>query len=754
MHGLESIDITAFRFCNQGLSNPVFDRLMPWLSGNALFVPALIAVAIALLWKGGTRGRLCVAMLAVILPLGDSWICNTLKRAVHRPRPFLTLSDARVLGGRGSSGSMPSSHAANWFAATMIVLTYYRRSWRFMLPLASGVGFSRIYNGMHYPSDVLAGATLGVAYAAGSLWLLDSAWRSVGPRWFPLWWARLPSLRNAEAQGQSAPAKGQSPESNVQSPTSEVGSPKSGGGRAASGTEGAEAAFRISRFALEAHWLRLGYVLIAGVLVAQWIYLACGQMELSEDEAYQWLWSKHPALSYYSKPPLIAYTQWAATRLWGDTQFGIRFFSPLIGAVLGFLLLRFLARETNARAGFWAVFISLATPLLAVGATLMTIDSLSVLFWTAAMISGWHAVRTERLRAWLWTGLWLALGFLSKYTELIQLLGWVVFFACARPARRQLRRPGPWLALLLNLLGTVPVVIWNARHGWITLRHLENRGGLDRAWQFTFRHFWDFAGAEFGLLNPVFLGAMIWAAIAVTRRLRARELPLYLWCMGVPLFAGYTLYTFRALVQPNWIAPGVLPLLCLMIVYWEERWRAGCRGVKPWLIAGVSLGLVAAILLHDTDLIGKITGRPLTAKQDPLARVRAWRKTARAVARARLELLAEGKPVFIIGDHYGITAILSFYLPEAKAGVPDHPLVYYQSSPAPDNQFYFWPGYDGRKGENAIYVQQVHQPQPPPERLRREFASVTDLGMRDIEYRGRVYRSVQLFACRDLRSSP
>ena len=114
-------------------------------------------------------------------------------------------------------------------------------------------------------------------------------------------------------------------------------------------------------------------------------------------------------------------------------------------------------------------------------------------------------------------------------------------------------------------------------------------------------------------------------------------------------------------------------------------------------------------------------------------------------------MLVEGKPVFIIGDHYGITGLLSFYLPEAKAGVPDNPIVFYQSSAKPQNQFYFWPGYKERKGANAIYVQQTNGPHPPPERLQKEFASITDLGIHEIRYRDRIFHRIQLFECRDLR---
>jgi hypothetical protein len=162
--------------------------------------------------------------------------------------------------------------------------------------------------------------------------------------------------------------------------------------------------------------------------------------------------------------------------------------------------------------------------------------------------------------------------------------------------------------------------------------------------------------------------------------------------------------------------------------------------------------LSAVVLLHDTNLVTKIIRKPLPTQMDPLRQVRAWPETAETVAEARAKLLAEdGRPAFIICGHYGMTGELSFYLPEAKAGLPDHPLVYYQSSEAPMNQFFFWPGYQDRKGENAIYVSETDQPHPPPERLCREFERIKDLGMKEILYRGRVFRRLQLFECRDLR---
>src|SRR5437764_2361674 len=145
-------------------------------------------------------------------------------------------------------------------------------------------------------------------------------------------------------------------------------------------------------------WLRWGYLFVAVFFLLRLAYLAAGKIELSEDEAYQWLWSKHLALSYYSKPPLIAYAQFLGTTLWGDNELGVRFFSPVMAAAISFALLRLFAREARARVGVLLVLMAATTPLLAAGATLMTVDAPAVLFWTAAMISGWRAVQSDSTR--------------------------------------------------------------------------------------------------------------------------------------------------------------------------------------------------------------------------------------------------------------------------------------------------------------------------------------------------------------------
>ena len=149
----------------------------------------------------------------------------------------------------------------------------------------------------------------------------------------------------------------------------------------------------------------------------------------------------------------------------------------------------------------------------------------------------------------------------------------------------------------------------------------------------------------------------------------------------------------------------------------------GSAKLKPWLAAGLGLGFAAVIIGHDTDLIHKLTGRRLPVNQDPLHRVRGWSEVAGVAGEAREELLADGKP--------------------------------FQTCPIPVNQFYFWPGYQDRKGQNAIFIRELERDRtddpPVPQELQWQFESVTPMGVRNVLYHGRVLRPLQIYACRGLR---
>ncbi len=113
--------------------------------------------------------------------VGGAGICQVGDGYVQ---PEINQYGVDMAAGKGSHNSMPSSHAANMFAATMVLFLFYRTTLWFMLPLALAVSLSRLYNGVHYPSDVLAGAIIGAGYAVAAAIAVESAWQHVGKKLF------------------------------------------------------------------------------------------------------------------------------------------------------------------------------------------------------------------------------------------------------------------------------------------------------------------------------------------------------------------------------------------------------------------------------------------------------------------------------------------------------------------------------------------------------------------------------------------
>lgn len=187
-------DMALLEWINQGARCAFLDYLMPVASSYLLWWAHGAGLAVVLAVRRGVRPVLfLVAALLLAVALSDA-STNLLKHATLRVRPLNAVAgtwfkedgvwqrraqDFVQTKERGSS--YPSAHAANAMAAIVILAWLLPRSRRLAWTIPLVIGYSRVYLGKHYPTDVLVGWLVGLA-AALLLWL---AWRNMVRRWWP-----------------------------------------------------------------------------------------------------------------------------------------------------------------------------------------------------------------------------------------------------------------------------------------------------------------------------------------------------------------------------------------------------------------------------------------------------------------------------------------------------------------------------------------------------------------------------------------
>src|SRR5947207_12522742 len=360
-----------------------------------------------------------------------------------------------------------------------------------------------------------------------------------------------------------------------------------------------------------------------------------GTSDLSFDEAHYWMWSERLAPAYFSKGPAVALGIRARTMLFGATEFGVRFWSPILGAATTLLLYSFTKKLFNERAGFWAVIALNAIPLFNVGNLVMTIDPLSSFFWVAAMFTFWLALERAEKSTWLWTGtgLLIGLGFLCKYTNAFELVSIVLVLALVPRHRREFKRPGLYFLLGAFAISLVPPLVWNYQHTWITLSHLRSRGGLDQSFGIRPLEVLGFLGVHFLTFSPLLFLALAWAVVANWRRARQQFKVLYLFWFGLPVFAFYFLLSINDQAAPNWDVLAFISLSVLAAAYWTER-LGSHRAAAPFLCAAILLAVVGTVFVMDTDVLRSMN-LPFPHHRYPTDRVRGSKSASRAVEKIR-----------------------------------------------------------------------------------------------------------------------
>lgn len=164
-------EFALFTALNQNWRAPVLDILMPLISSPLFWWPVILAALGLAMYRQKISVQIILG-LALALAISDA-SCTFIKTSVGRVRPYQSIAGTMYMDGadwvarpedkpqsRRTGSSYPSAHASNAAAATMIIFLAFRRNkWIWVIPLL--IGYSRLYLGKHFPTDVFFGWMLG-----------------------------------------------------------------------------------------------------------------------------------------------------------------------------------------------------------------------------------------------------------------------------------------------------------------------------------------------------------------------------------------------------------------------------------------------------------------------------------------------------------------------------------------------------------------------------------------------------------------
>lgn len=475
-------------------------------------------------------------------------------------------------------------------------------------------------------------------------------------------------------------------------------------------------------------------VIVLGTLAR---LVLAGSIGLGVDESYAVSVARTFSLSYFDHPPLHFWLVWLTAHISGsESALVLRL--PFIGLFAGttWLMYKLGCRFFGPWPGVYAaVLLNISAVFsLSTGSWILPDGPLMFLMLAAVLVLGkllFSRSQQHPWRLWLLAGVLTGLGMLAKYHAIFVFLGGFLFLLTTKDRRRLLLTAGPYLALGSAALVFLPVIIWNAEHGWVSFVFQSGRGAA-RGF-FPLQMLGNLAGQAAWILPWIWLplaGALLKGVAGGPGDRRKRTLADRQWFLCCLAGGPIILFTLAALWGSqglfHWQAPGYLlsmPLLGRLIAGWL---KSGSTIARIWLRGSTAAFLLLVLVLGIHTATGWMAqAQPHWFEQgDPSAEALDWAELPGYLAEQGL--LA--KTQFVVATDW-IEAGKIDYILGGKL-----PVVCLSSEP---HHFAFLQRLGALRGDNALIITRKPLTELNLSRYQPCFSSIESVGTVTIKRGGR-----------------
>jgi 4-amino-4-deoxy-L-arabinose transferase-like glycosyltransferase len=385
---------------------------------------------------------------------------------------------------------------------------------------------------------------------------------------------------------------------------------------------------------------------VAAVIVVS----ACARIALAAaiglgvDESYAAAVARPVSLSYFDHPPLAFWITAAAERVFGtgsDVLLRLPFIVLFAGTT--WLMYRLTARLFGERAGLLAAILVSLIPVFGVSDGGWILPDGPLLFAIAAVaLCLAHIVTSandeEARRWWYLVGLSIGAALLSKYHAALLVGGMLAFFATSPRHRRWFAKPEPYVAAAIALAFAVPVVVWNARHGWVSFRFQSARASIHDGGHVS--ALLQALAGQAGYMLPWIWVPLAFLFVSALRRGPTSNERWLLACLGGGPILLFTLIALGGRPGlPHWPAPGWFLIVPLLADALARRERSSPFTVRAYFVGSAAVVAALVVLAASQIRTGWVSRRlpALFGHGDPSLDALDWaevRQPLSAVARS------------------------------------------------------------------------------------------------------------------------